>query len=293
MKNKIFLTILIVILGIASIVGGYFVVQQRQQLQEKAAPATRIYFSPQTVEETVGQNFAVNILVDTAENHLAVVRLDIDYNQNVLEVVNVEFNSQLLSQMLRSVDYTSQPGKISGSAGASPGNSVYGQAQRVATVSFKVLAEQPGGTIISFAGDTAAYSATKDEEPGDNLISQKESLTVTIAAEEVSPSPSPIVTEEPEPTLPPTQAKTTTVSLPSPTTSTSTKESSSDTTESTADSSMAETATDNSVQITPTATNTPTVEPNNEELPETANYWPTFALLATGAMMFVAALLAL
>jgi len=200
-KRNLILLIVTIFLAISSIGGGFLIIKQRQQMQEKAAPATSIYFKQESITKTSKQAFNIDILVDTGTNNLAIVCLDIDYNQSVLEIINIEFNNQLLPQLMRAIDFTSQPGKIFGSAGVFPGTSVSGQGQKIAVISFKAIQAAPQGTIVSFASNTTAYSATKEEEIGNNLISQKRPLNVIVLGGEETPTPQPTNIPTPQSTV--------------------------------------------------------------------------------------------
>lgn len=222
-KKKIFIGLFVFLILISGVVGGLLLLKQNQEIRERAAPATTIYFQPQNTTASIGQTVNFDVLVDTGGNSLATVRLDINYDQNILQALSLTFNSSLLPQILRPVDL-SVPGVISGSAGITPGNPITGSAQKVATVSFKVLQEAPAGSQITFGSNTSAYSATTDEPIGSNLISSKIPATITIAAE-VTPTPTqpqatptPTVTQAPGSTPTPTPSTGSGSPTPTPTT---------------------------------------------------------------------------
>jgi len=268
-KKNLVLLVITIFLAIGSVIGGILIIKQRQQIQEKAAPATNIYFGQESITKAVNQTFSVDVFVDTGTNNLAVVRLDIDYNQSILEVIGVEFNNQLLPQPLRAIDFTSQPGKISGSAGVSPGTSIKGQNQKIAVISFKTIQTATQGTIISFAGNTTAYSATKEEEEGNNLISQKHPLSVIVSGEKETPTPLPTNIPTPQPTAAPTSQPTITPSGSQPTTVPT----------------APPTTTITNTQSTPTTT--------AKETPQTAFSLPTLIILSIGSIILGSALFAI
>ena len=130
MNKKTILIVAIVVLTLAGIGGGVYLVKQSQEVREKAAPATTIYFQPETKEARANDLVNFDILVNTGENSLASVRLDISFDQNILQPIALTFSS-LLPQILRTVDL-SQPGKITGSAGVTTGASISGAGQKIA-----------------------------------------------------------------------------------------------------------------------------------------------------------------
>ena len=223
-KKTIISTVLITIFLIIGTVGGLYLVKQRQNVREKAAPATTITFQPVITEAEIGETINLDILVNTGENSLATVRLDIDYDQSVLQATSLTFSS-FLPTILRPINI-SQPGKITGSAGVATGTLISGTGQKVASLSLKVSSAAPSGTTISFASNTIASSATL-EDTSKNLIIRTNPVKIMIT----TPSePTPMPTTEPtaaptEPTVAPTtiptastgETNSTTISTPTPT----------------------------------------------------------------------------
>lgn len=203
MNKKNIISLLVLVLTMVGISGGVYLVQRQQELSIRAAPATMIYFQPSVGTAEVGKTVSFDILVDTGENYLAAVRLEINHDATLLRALSLNFNSSLLPQPLRAVDL-SQPGKITGSAGVPPGSPIHGASQKVASVSFQALTAMPQGTSLDFGTDTSAYSGTQDEPAGSNLISQKISGTVIIESGGGAPSPTPSPRPSPSPSLTPT-----------------------------------------------------------------------------------------
>lgn len=197
MNKKTLLIIAVIALTLAGIGGGIYLVNQNQEVREKAAPATTIFFQPETKETKINDIVNFDILVNTGENSLASVRLDISFDQNILQPISLSFSS-LLPVPLRPVDI-SQPGKMTGSAGVATGTSILGSGQKIASCSFKVLSAAPSGTTISFGTNTLASSATTADE-STNLIIRKNPATLIATAPTTPPTTAP--------TNPPTAAPT-------------------------------------------------------------------------------------
>ena len=207
MNKKTLLIITIIILTLAGIGGGVYLVKRSQEVREKAAPATTISFQPETKEAEIGETVNFDVLVNTGENSLAAVRLDIDYDQSILQPLSLSFSS-LLPIILRPIDI-SQPGKVTGSAGVATGASISGTGQKVASLSFKVLSAAPLGTTISFSSNTLASSATTEDE-STNLIIRKNPATVMAASPTTPPTAAPTATLTSSPTSAPPTTKPTT-----------------------------------------------------------------------------------
>ena len=66
MNNKaIVIGAIIFTILLAGIVAGVYLVQQQQELREKAAPATTISFLPQTKTAEVGETVKLSVNIDT------------------------------------------------------------------------------------------------------------------------------------------------------------------------------------------------------------------------------------
>jgi len=193
-KRRVIVSFISLSLTLIGIVSGLQLVKQKQDIRKKAAAAAVIYFQPTSQNVTVGQTVNFDILVDTGINSLATLRLEINYDSNLLRALSLSFNNTLLPQILRAVDL-SLPGKITGSAGVgiSPLTIVSGQQQKVASASFQALKEIPNGTQISFGPETSAYSATTEETLGLNLIVNK--LPASVIA--LIPTPTPTIVAAP------------------------------------------------------------------------------------------------
>jgi len=261
MNKKTIIILAIIILAIAGIGGGSYLVKQRQEIRKKAVPATTITLQPATTEAEIGETVSFDILVNTGANSLAFVRLDIDYDQSALQATSLTFSS-LLPKIFRSIDITSQSGKVTGSAGASTGVPISGTGQKVASLSFKVLSAAPSGTTISFGTNTLAGSATT-EDKSTNLIIRKNPAKIVIAAL-LEPTPTPTTTPTIIPTATPTDIPVSTpTNTLAPTTSDST-----------------------GGEISPTAT-----QSAEGELPTTGKTTPTFLLFIGGVILTLSALL--
>ena len=280
-KKTIILIVLITIFLIAGIVGGLYLIKQRQNVREKAAPATTITFQPVVTEAEIGEIINLDILVNTGENSLAAVRLDINYDQGVLQATSLTFSS-LLPTILRPVNI-SQPGKITGSAGVATGTLISGTGQKVASLSFKVSSADPLGTTINFASNTIASSATL-EDTNKNLIICNTQVKITInTPSEPTPMPTSAPTAVPT-TSAPTAAPTTSTPTAAPTTSTPTTApiTSTPTTAPTAIS------TTSVGETNPTTISTPT---SSQPIPVAGNITPTLFILVIGSLSLFSFLL--
>lgn len=219
MDKKAIFGLLTIVLSLVAVGSGVFLVKRQQELRSRAAPATVIYFAPAMATAKVEQSANFDMFVDTGTNYLATVSLEIIYDPTILKAVSLTFSSSLLPVSLKAVDL-SQPGRITGSAGVSPGLPIHGASQKVASVSFRAIAAAPSGSTVDFGSGTAAYSGAPEEPEWNNLVTRSNPATIVVegagASPSPTPSPSPSPTSSPSPT--PSPSPTTTPSpSPSPT----------------------------------------------------------------------------
>ncbi len=278
-SKKFILVVLIIILGLGALGGGIYLVKQRQEIREKAAPATRIYFNPATVSPKLGEDFVLDVMVNTGENSLAAISLEIIYDQNLLEAKTFTFNSAILPTILKTPNL-SQPGKITADAGISADSSGIGGTQKIGTATFTVKQINAQTTKISFNQSLTRASTAINLDQGVNLITNYGQVQVNIAT---LPSPSPSPTPPPlSPTPEPTwSSPTTTTPTPTATKAPTPTLSPASTTTPTATPTLSQVGIGEEPTTTPSsATSTPTTE---EELPVTGNIIPTIILFIGGA----------
>ena len=179
-----------VLLLVLVLLGIYFIKSKKQapippepiappsrQSSEKLTYLGEISFSSPPANLQIGQNFDLQILVDTKGEDLATLKVDLNYDPQVLQATAFSFNTDLLPQPLKPVELIVS-GKITGSAGVAPTKPVNGSAQSIATVSFKVL--NGGSTQITFGPETIAYPISLNEKEVVNLLTQKKPIQITI-----------------------------------------------------------------------------------------------------------------
>jgi hypothetical protein len=302
MTKKTFLITLTVVLALGAIGGGAYLIKQRQEIREKAAPATKIYFQPSTISTKPSEDFSLSIMVNTGENSLAAVSLKINYDQNLLEAKAFNFETSLLPTILKTPDL-SRPGEITADAGICANSTGINNIQKIATITFTTKQAGPQMTKVIFNQSSTKASTAISLDLGANLITSYGEAQVNIASSSLSPSPSP--TAEPTSTISPnpttTEAPTATTSPAStvnPTTTptaTITPATSPTTTPvisqvgigenptATPTTSVTSTPTPTTYSPTTTATTTSTSTPTEEEeLPVPGSITPTIILIISG-----------
>jgi LPXTG-motif cell wall-anchored protein len=279
MKRKLAL-ILFVLVAAASLVVGFYLVQQNQDLRSKAAPDTSLDFRPTSITKSVGETFTVNIDVDTGENTIASTDLVITYNASVLRAQDITIGNFLTNttQVQKVLD---QPGTIIYSFYTHSTNAKQGTGT-LATITFSAIGV--GQSQITFGGQTSIYGIGEGQNViSGNLLAASVNITEDGAptATPTSPFGAPTATNTPRPTATPTNMLPFTTATPTPTTSSGGAPTNTPTA----------TPTTSGNNTAPTATRTPT--PTSVAVPTTVPTLPeagsteTTILLSLGGLLLI------
>src|SRR3989344_4004077 len=86
---KKILLIIIFLLILIAIPLTVFLVRQRQEVRQKAAPASVMYIDPSTITKNVDDTFDVDVKIDTAENRIFGAEILVTFNTTYLEALNI------------------------------------------------------------------------------------------------------------------------------------------------------------------------------------------------------------
>lgn len=193
--KKIILIILFLLILIA-LPATIFLVKQRQDIRQRAAPATSLYLDPSSRSATVNDTLTFDIKVDSGTNKLAGVTIAINYDAQYLEGVTIEKGDFLQDEDLKSI--TGGTAMITLRASVASGG-IQGQGT-LAKLTLKAL-KTTSSTQVVFDRNETYVAGIKD--PG-NLLLYPQDATVTITdLTEANPSPSPSPSLSPSPTASP------------------------------------------------------------------------------------------
>ncbi len=214
MKKIVF--ILIAILLLVAVPVTVFFIGKNQELRSKAAPATRLTFSPSSVTKTAGEQFSLNIDIDTGENNVAVAQLHITYDATKLEALSIT-NGPKAPNIVASGTVGNGTATISVAA-TSTTNPIQGIGT-IAILRFKGITQTTTPSLVKF--DTTTFvSGIGEQNPNVLTSTGQASVTISGGASQQSstiPTPTPTLNLSPTPTLP---TVTPTLNLtPTPTTS--------------------------------------------------------------------------
>lgn len=257
--------VVLAILGILILLGGLFIglilVRRRQEIREKAAPATTLLIIPSTQSGTPGQSVDFSIIVDTGENLVIGFDIDLKFNPSAITINSLQRGSGVasFSQVIRNNIDNSQ-GVINYSAFTLEKTKVVqGSSVEVMRIAGNIKPSATAGTYsLSFAPTTAVAGVAEGQNV---LVGKTPGNVVVLGVPAPSSTPTPIVTPSPTPPAIGGGADYTTPSL--------------------------------TPSLTPTPTPTPTpsqtVAPT-ETLPEAGVSYPTIIGLVIGLFLLIGSL---
>jgi len=189
-----------------------FFIKRQQELRSRAAPSSKLTFSPENVNtSTQCQNFNVDIMLDPSSNIVSIVDFYLKYDPTKLDVLQIK-ESDSFSTVVRPVSVSSGEANMSVSVGADVTRAVQ-VVSKVAPVTFRPKAA--GSAQISFDSEKSrVFSLAPADEPTENVLFQVSTANVTIGSDActtggtVTPTVTPTGTQ-PTGTISPTSAPTT------------------------------------------------------------------------------------
>ena len=203
---KKFLLIFTFVLLLAGIPITVFLVKQRQEIRQKAAPATTLSFDLPTITKNVDENFDLKVMINTGTNQISSAKLSINFQNTYLEAVSVN-KGTFFDNILEAGIVDNTNGKVTitlssiSSAKSSQGDEL------LATITFKTKALTPTNTPSEINMTGSETIGQEADLVSRNLLvsSGKTMVTVSQAAQ---PSPSPTTTPSASPLATPSTVPT-------------------------------------------------------------------------------------
>lgn len=270
MKKKIF-AVIVLLLILASIPIGVYLVKRQQEIRLRAAPATVLSLTPATGEYDVGETFTINVSVNTGENLIVSADIILNYDPLVLKGLSITRGTFLenVQEIQNVID--NDTGKIIYSIYTANENAKSGTGT-LASISFEGKAA--GTSTIVFDPQCAVYGLGEYQD----VLVDTVPGTYTIAAAIPTATPTPITSPTETPTPTPGGGTPTESPTPTPTGGVGGPE---------ATATLTPTPT---TAAGATSTPTPTV---SEELPEAGFFTSTLLLLIGGGVLLTLSFLAL
>ncbi|MBI3955859.1 hypothetical protein HY339_01235 [Candidatus Gottesmanbacteria bacterium] len=188
MKKIWLLVVSLLIFGILPAL--IYLVGQRQELRNKAAPATTLAVTPASLAKKMGDTFTMEVTIDTGENQVVAAELHLTYDPTKLEAQSIN-NGTLFSNILASG--TVEAGAASITVGASNAKEPVKGTGTVAVIRFTALAKTDSPTAVKLASNTFVGGLG---EGAVNVLVSTTPATVTITQDpaQSTPTPTPIAT---------------------------------------------------------------------------------------------------
>lgn len=192
---KRIVTILIAILLLVAVPLSVFLVMKNQELRKKASPATTLTMVPSSVSKSVGEEFTLEARMNTADNQIVAVELNIAYDPTVLQADWIH-NGTMFPNILTSG--VIENGIISIALGATNTTTPITGTGTVATIKFTTLAATTSPVSVRFAQDTFVGALN---EGSTNALTSSTPATVTIGGgQQINSTPTPTPTGSIAPT---------------------------------------------------------------------------------------------
>lgn len=195
--------ILISLITLIAIPASVLLTMKSQELRKKASPATTLTLTPTTLNKAVGEEFTLEVRMDTADNQIVAVDLKLSFDPEKLEAEWIH-NGTMFPNILSSG--TVGTGTIAMALGATNTTTPITGTGTVATIKFKALAATTSPVAVRFTADTFVGALN---EGGTNALTSTIPATITIggtATGTVIPTQASSITTTLTPILTPTLA---------------------------------------------------------------------------------------
>lgn len=199
--KKLALTFLVIILLMAGIGIGVYLVRQNQNFREKAAPSSSLILEASTSTPNVGDTFTVSSNIQTGTNQVIAVEMHITFDETIVEAQGATPGSFLSSPQFIGPAIDNNHGTLSYTVYVDSGVSGSQGDGTVAVFTFK--SKQAGNTTIAFSSDTLIGGVGGDPSSPDsaiNLLTGTTPAIVNIQAAQATATPTTQSTGTPTPT---------------------------------------------------------------------------------------------
>lgn len=140
------LLIISVLLILAAIPITILLVKQQQDIRQRAAPASTLYFDPTPTSIAKDQNLTLNLKLDSGSNYVSFVQADIAVDAQYFEIISFQVNSALMRQLQEPIK---SPGAISVHLGYPTSTSqlgAHGDGLTLGTLTLRAITPTQAGT---------------------------------------------------------------------------------------------------------------------------------------------------
>ncbi len=200
-KKVIFSIIVALVLG-GGIIAGVYLVSKNQDIREKAAPATSLSFNPSTQNLKQGQGLSTSVKMDTGENSVTGIDIEITFNPAVFQISQLSPTSSIAvftNVITNQIDNTGGKARFSAFT-IDKTKAVKGNVS-IITISGTVVAGAPVGAYQISFGPLTNIAATLE---GQNVVINKTASTINVAVASAAGGATATPTSQPQATSTPT-----------------------------------------------------------------------------------------
>lgn len=180
--------IVVALLTLLAIPATVFLVMRNQEIRKRAAPATTMSITPATVTKQIGDEFTLEIHMNTADNQVVAAQVSLSFDPEKLEAVWIH-NGTMFPNIISSGVVGN--GVASIALGAANTTTPITGTGLVASVKMKALANTTAPVSVRFAADSFVGALG---EGSVNVLTSTTPATVTIASSgggQSTPTPTP------------------------------------------------------------------------------------------------------
>jgi len=183
MKKVLLIVVFLIIL--IAIPLTVFLIKQRQEIRQRAAQASSLYIEPAQKTVNPGEEFTVEVKIDTDTNYVVGVELYVTFSSSYLEALSIVNAGTDLPELQQTGQVGSGVASISV---GSPNNNAFNGSGTVAVVRFKALQSTATPTVIDIGSQSIITSL---DDPTRNVLLSRQKGEVTITGgSTASPGPS-------------------------------------------------------------------------------------------------------
>ncbi len=208
---KRIVTVIGALLLVIAVPATVLLTMRSQELRKKAAPATTLSLSPATISKAVGEEFTLEVRMNTGDNQIIAVQLNLIYDPTKLQADWIH-NGTMFPNILTSG--VAANGTITMALGATNTTTPITGTGTVATIKFTALAATTAPVSVRFAQDTFVGALNEGTV---NALTSSTPATITIGSgSQVTPTPTTAAGITPTGSIFPTLTPTPTTSSSTP-----------------------------------------------------------------------------
>ncbi|HVZ67460.1 MAG TPA: PKD domain-containing protein [Patescibacteria group bacterium] len=178
-----------------------FFIKRQQDVRSKAAPTSKLYFSPESPNtSTQCPSFTMDLMVDPGSNIVSIVDFYIKYDPSELDITDIK-EGTAFPTVVRPASITSGAANMSVSVGSDVTKAVQ-TVSKVATITFKPKVAGPAQVTVD-QSQSRVFSLAPADQPTENVLFQTSPSNVNITSDACaggSGTPVPSGTVNPTPT---------------------------------------------------------------------------------------------